>query len=762
MLRLRSILSIISVLGLASLILVGMGPLELTSAAHAQSGSSILPIVTKDTNYPIPAGATFVDTTGNDSWEGSQASPWRTVQKAVNATPSGGTIVIRGGTYRESVALSNKSLTLQAYPHEHVWLKGSVVVTGWTADGTTWRKDAWSYRFNKLTPPSGYINPAFPLAGHPDMVFIDGRPLTQVGSKSQVVTGTFFVDEANQQLYIGDNPEGKTVEGSAYQNTLVLYNAPNSKVLGLGFAHAASKADSGSSAVVSYRSHRVLIENNTFAWNAASGMEIGELSDDVVVRGNRMLYNGMVGASTWGSPARLVFQGNHVASNNQERFNVYWAAGGLKLNGILDATVSDNTVENNVGTGLWCDIGCRSVNIVRNVVRNNSKYGIMYEISDSGIIASNITVNNGSGIYVSESTNSKVYNNTIISNATTSARSVDVNSNNRKTTTGISIKNNLFSHSSASRLWVVRVQDDSNNVEADSMVAAMDYNAYYRQSSESAAIHVRWGNSGGYEDFASLSDFQSVRGKELNGIAIDGQPTSPFFVNETAGDYQLKADSVAVRRGQPLPQDVADSIGVTAGVAVDLGALRWPMSDTVPPTAPSNLMATGIGMSQVSLSWAVSTDNVGVAEYDVYRNGKWVGTAPEARYTDGGLAAASSYAYYVTAKDAAGLRSGASNTASATTAASSPDAVTPTIPSISPSDGSFIGKRVKVSATATDNVAVTLMEVHVDGTLRGTSATSSIGFIWNSRSAAKGAHIVTVKAYDAAGNSSSRSVTLYK
>lgn len=508
--------------------------------ASADTGPSTVAVSIKDTNYPIPAGATFVDMTGNDAGSGSQASPWRTLQKAVDATTSGGTIVIRGGTYRESVALSNKTLTLQAYPHEQVWLKGSVIVTGWVAEGAIWRKDGWSYRFKHLTPPSGYIDPAYPLAGYPDMVFVDGRSLRQVGAKAQVVAGTFFVDETSQQLYIGDNPEGRTVEAAAQQNVLVLYNAPNSRILGLGFAHAASQADSASSAVILNTSNGVLVENNTFAWNAASGVEVGQLSNDVVVQGNEMLSNGLVGATSWGSPARLVFRGNHAAYNNQEHFSIHWAAGGLKLNGLSDATVSDNTVENNLGAGIWCDNGCSNVRIVRNLVQNNSFPGIMYEISDSAVIASNIVVNNGitggGGIYLSESPNSKIYNNTVVSNAVPNARSIDVNSNTRNTTIDTVIKNNLLSHSSSSHLWVVRVQDDSNTLGANSIVSAMDYNAYYRQSSGSATIMVRWGKPGGYDDFASLSAFQAASGRELNGIAIDGQATNPFFMDEAGAN----------------------------------------------------------------------------------------------------------------------------------------------------------------------------------------------------------------------------------
>jgi hypothetical protein len=575
------------------------------------------------------------------------------------------------------VSVSNKTLTLQPYPREQVWLKGSVVVTDWISEGAVWRKDGWTYRFNRLTLPSGYIDPSAPLAGYPDMAFIDGVPLRQVGARSQVTPGSFYVDEVGQKLYVGDNPTGRTVEATARTNVLTLYNAPNSKILGLGFAHAASKADSASSAVTSYRSNGVLIEHNTFAWNAASGFEVGELSDDVIVRGNAMVYNGLVGATSWGVPNRLRFERNHVAFNNQERFSIYWAAAGVKLNGVAGATVSDNVVERNTGPGIWCDNGCSAAKIVRNVSRANTYQGIMYEISDGGVIASNIVVDNassgGGGVYVSESTNTKVYNNTIAASTVPDARSIDVNSGSRKTTSGVVIKNNIVSHSNASGLWAVRVQDNANGITADSMVSAMDFNAYYRKASSAPPAAVRWGRVGGYDNYATVSAFKTAKGKELNALAIDNPLINPLFINEAAGDYRLTVGSPAKGRGQPLPADVAAAIGVAANVAVDMGALRWPsgalITDTSPPLVPTGLLATG-GTNRVNLSWTAPTDNVGVTAYRIYRNGVWIRTSVGAptTYTDAALASATIYSYTVMAQDAAGNLSLASLAIAARTA----------------------------------------------------------------------------------------------
>lgn len=90
------------------------------------------------------------------------------------------------------------------------------------------------------------------------------------------------------------------------------------------------------------------------------------------------------------------------------------------------------------------------------------------------------------------------------------------------------------------------------------------------------------------------------------------------------------------------------------------------------------------------------------------------------------------------------------------------DSTPPVITITSPVNGSTIGSSAAIKATGSDNVAVTKMEVYIDGNLRATTTNGSINYTWNSRKAARGAHTITVKAYDAAGNVQQASLTVYK
>src|SRR5262249_18371249 len=97
--------------------------------------------------------------------------------------------------------------------------------------------------------------------------------------------------------------------------------------------------------------------------------------------------------------------------------------------------------------------------------------------------------------------------------------------------------------------------------------------------------------------------------------------------------------------------------------------------DTQPPSAPRDLVATAVGVSQVRLSWTASTDNVGVTGYLVERQDPGnpsfvqVGTTTGTSYNDAGLIAGSNYSYRVRATDAAQNLSDYSAVASATTQA---------------------------------------------------------------------------------------------
>ncbi|MFE0025318.1 discoidin domain-containing protein [Amycolatopsis sp. NPDC059021] len=82
--------------------------------------------------------------------------------------------------------------------------------------------------------------------------------------------------------------------------------------------------------------------------------------------------------------------------------------------------------------------------------------------------------------------------------------------------------------------------------------------------------------------------------------------------------------------------------------------------DTQAPSTPAGLTAGEVTTSSAALNWTASTDNVGVAGYDILRDGKVVASSETTSYNDTGLTPDTSYTYSVRARDAAGNTSAAS------------------------------------------------------------------------------------------------------
>ncbi|MEV7691271.1 glycoside hydrolase family 18 chitinase [Streptomyces bungoensis] len=72
------------------------------------------------------------------------------------------------------------------------------------------------------------------------------------------------------------------------------------------------------------------------------------------------------------------------------------------------------------------------------------------------------------------------------------------------------------------------------------------------------------------------------------------------------------------------------------------------------PSAPGTPTASNVTDTSVKLDWSAATDDNGVKNYDVLRDGKVVGTVTTTSYTDSGLSAGTDYSYTVQARDTAG------------------------------------------------------------------------------------------------------------
>lgn len=146
-----------------------------------------------------------------------------------------------------------------------------------------------------------------------------------------------------------------------------------------------------------------------------------------------------------------------------------------------------------------------------------------------------------------------------------------------------------------------------------------------------------------------------------------------------------------------------------------------PTPDTEAPTDPTNLTASNPTDNSINLSWTASTDNIGVASYDIYIDGTYAFNSNNTTATATGLAAATNYCFTVRANDAANNSSGFSNQVCETTTnngSSNTECLAESFENIGTSSGSY----TDVTWTGDDGGTWNATDARTDQNLDGNRA----------------------------------------
>ncbi|MFF0201185.1 discoidin domain-containing protein [Streptomyces sp. NPDC005017] len=138
------------------------------------------------------------------------------------------------------------------------------------------------------------------------------------------------------------------------------------------------------------------------------------------------------------------------------------------------------------------------------------------------------------------------------------------------------------------------------------------------------------------------------------------------LLTSVAGDVTAFTDSRPANQTVSYRVRARDAAGNQSGDSNTVTRVG-DAGDTQAPTAPANLACTEPGGGQIRLTWTASTDNTAVSGYDVYADNVLRGSVAGGvtTYTDT-QPAGSTVTYHVVAKDAAGNRSGNSNSVTRT------------------------------------------------------------------------------------------------
>jgi parallel beta-helix repeat protein len=538
------------------------------------------------TTYAVPSGALVVAPNGSDAAAGTTGAPLKTLGAAVAKATSGATIVLHGGSYHESVVVPpNKRLTIQGWPSEEVWLDGSSPVTGWVASGKRWIKGNWSVEFDASPTFTrgaadstaaywGFVNPNYPMASHPDQIWINGVVQRQVASLDQVGPGTFYHDEAWNQMWLGSDPTGKEVRASDLVRALMVRSA-GTVVRGFGVRrYAPSVPDIGA---VTIEEPNVTVEHMAIVDNSTTGLAVGGgTNGNVVLRNLYVARNGMLGIGAMNAD-NLTVDRVIAEHNNTEHFNQAPVSGGMKITRSRGIVVRNSEFTANDGTGLWLDESDYAMTIVGNEMRNNSGHGTSLEISAKAVFANNIVTNNrGFGVKINNTSNVSVWNNTFVGND----RSINLVQDPRLPTSVNSVgrdkrqpfpdptmtwlngpavfANNIVANQ-ASGNCMICVEDYSKKRTAAQIGVTVNGNLYNRPSTVKPSWVVVWSQGAGDPAaFPTVNAFSIATGQEVLGQLINGTGVvDPLGV--------VASTLSPAYQGLPLPSDIAAIVGKPTG-----------------------------------------------------------------------------------------------------------------------------------------------------------------------------------------------------
>ena len=536
-----------------------------TAPSSGKAGS--VPVGTA--SYSVPNGAVFVSTSGSDgSGDGSVGAPYATVRTALTHISNGGTVVVRGGTYNQNtfVPATLSNITIQSYPGEAVWFDGSIPVNGWTQSGSTWVHSGWTTQFDSSASfttgsnAGGFVNASYPMAAHPDEVFLDGSQLVQVASNPGA--GQFAVDYNAQTITVGSDPNGHAMRASNLSQAFVIA-AGYLTLRGFGVQNYATPLPAMGTVYQGGSIGHGRFENLVIRNNATTGLNVTQPGN--VITHVTADYNGMsgmqVGTNTYGQNGAGETVANcEISYNDTEGFVGGPATGALKVGRMNGIAITNNVVQNNFqSAGIWTDQSVTNFQITGNTVTGNgASYGILTELSDTGVVANNVISGSKYGYTAFDTGNVRVYNNTITGSTvwqlglSQDARYQQSNTYGAPWLVQNVVADNNYLGTGAS--FQFYAMDKETSRSASSMNITLTGNEFTTNSVPTSM--VGWGT-----DHRTVNIYNSP--DALNAAL----GTTWRNAQVSTSGIQPAASALDSAIAEPLPADIAAMIGVPAGTA---------------------------------------------------------------------------------------------------------------------------------------------------------------------------------------------------
>ncbi len=506
------------------------------------------PVVTPT---PAPSGSQtagnvyYVSVDGNDANNGlSLSTPWKTIIKAARTLQAGDTVNIRGGTYAETSTIEpinsgtpSNIITYQNYNNEQVIIYKE-------NHGHLFFINGKSYILIKGIHFTGVVNSI-------------SNPATALGiylynGASNIIIDSVEVDKNEVGIYVAGliNPISNiTIKNSrVHDNTshgVYFYSRVYDSVIGPNNAVYNNKNNAhpeyvingieiayGHSGTQDLGPKRITVIGNEVYGNGMQGIRTGMVTD-VLIKNNHTHHNGATGIQLEDISENVIVEGNRSENNNQ-----YFAGEtGIWVDDSKNVVVRDNYIANN-DIGLFVGgklaIPSHRVIIRNNVVVNNNRgvsgppnggigLNLTYDASDVSV-AHNVFYNNG--------------------NAANAYRGqISLCAYNNIKVHRVHLKNNIISNPVPNPVYSV----------ADFMVHCSDYTSDYELFYNSVPVKINYLLTN-----YTLPQYVALTGQEAHSIE-----QNPLLLS----DQRLQLNSPAINRGGFLATTVGSGNGSTVAVS---------------------------------------------------------------------------------------------------------------------------------------------------------------------------------------------------
>jgi hypothetical protein len=342
--------------------------------------------------------------------------PGQDLARLIARRPAGTTFCVRSGIHRFRSPVVPKARTRFVGEPGAVW-SGARVITGrfvpagrlWVANGMAMEGEG------EWAEPEPCGAGGGRLCLRTNEVFLDGRWLRRVGSRSELSAGEFFFDYERDRIYLANDPRGATVEVGVVPQALRSFRtgATGVRVHGLVIEKFATPANFYA---VEGKDGWVL-DGVEIRLNHACGATAQILRKSVVHD------NGQCGFSTADNDGAIV-EDNEFFRNHRTSISG-WHTAAVKILRSRNAIVRRNHVHDEDSIGLWTDWDNVGTLYEGNRIERTGGPGIFHEASCGAVIRGNTVRRagyarefagwiDGSGILVQTSRNVLIHGNIVL------------------------------------------------------------------------------------------------------------------------------------------------------------------------------------------------------------------------------------------------------------------------------------------------------------------------------------------------------------